>query len=57
MMIPLAFLGFSFYHSVIPEFFCRGSIAYKVKAAWIPAKILPEWQWLHVYFFQNADLV
>jgi len=38
----LAFLGFSFYQSVIPECFCRGSIAYKVAAAWIPAKGLPE---------------
>jgi hypothetical protein len=42
MMIHLAFLGFSFYQSVIPEFFYRGSIAYKVAAAWIPAKSLPE---------------
>jgi len=42
LMIPLAFLGFSFYQSVIPEFFYRGSIVYKVAAAWIPAKSLPE---------------
>jgi len=49
-MIHLAFLGFSFYQSVmpeshppvIPEFFYRESIAYKVAAAWIPAKSLPE---------------
>jgi len=41
-MIPPAFLGFSFHQSIIPEFFYRESIAYKVAASWIPAKSLPE---------------